>query len=596
MKREKKYLFILLGFLMAILYLHPVSALAEEAQKITVSYQYIDEDTGEIFREEKRNTDKQAGKAYEATPRWEEKYGLEKKEVVEERIDGDSGTAYMFDLGHSKNVLKIEYLSENSEENVIQLYYKEYHLSDSDHTCVDVTIMDEDADVVIKKEIFEVKKSDHFYYDIDFIIKDEQGISYRYDSQSTENRERVFSANENAMRNQVKLYYKKGSIKPEEAIVVVYKELDPFDTEYCKKQFIEGLTVGDDFYLDDIHVSGQDNDNDLSELRRLYECYYSYDWKLNEKIYIEKLSSNLNDNILKTYHHLYKLRPGDYAEESTKVVLEFVDADTGKAFKTDQRFTSPGAKINYTAVPNKLTASNGNVYYFDKDHANNHLSITAKKIEKGSDVYKAGNVIKAYYFTKKNPGDSAAVRVSYMDSATGKLVRQADKDGLIVGESYQHQPEESFKIGDVTYTYDQENAKNKLQIENLSGHPGKDEIVIYYKASAPDSNQNSEHDSKPNPPKVKKLAAPKKLQAVRTGTTKAKITFKKVKKADGYQISYADNKKFRKAKKMSTGKTNIVLKKLKKNRKYYVRVRAYQKINGAKKYGTYSKVKVIAKR
>ena len=74
----------------------------------------------------------------------------------------------MFDLGHSKNVLKIEHLSENSEENVIQLYYKEYHLSDSDHTCVDVTIMDEDADVVIKKETFEVKKSDHFYYDIDF--------------------------------------------------------------------------------------------------------------------------------------------------------------------------------------------------------------------------------------------------------------------------------------------------------------------------------------------------------------------------------------------------------------------------------------------
>lgn len=55
-------------------------------------------------------------------------------------------------------MLKIEHLSENSEENVIQLYYKAYHLSDSDHTCVDVTIMDEDADVVIKKETFEVKK------------------------------------------------------------------------------------------------------------------------------------------------------------------------------------------------------------------------------------------------------------------------------------------------------------------------------------------------------------------------------------------------------------------------------------------------------
>ena len=43
-------------------------------------------------------------------------------------------------------------------------------------------------------------------------------------------------------------------------------------------------------------------------------------------------------------------------------------------------------------------------------------------------------------------------------------------------------------------------------------------------------------------------------------------------------------------------KKKVTIKKLKKNRKYYVRVRAYQKINGAKKYGTYSKVKVIAKR
>ncbi len=138
----KKYLLILLGFLMAVLYLHPASVLAEDVQKIAVTYQYIDEDTGEIFKEEKRNTDKQAGKAYEATPRWEEKYGLEKKEVAEERIDVDSGTAYMFDLGHSKNVLKIEHLSENSEENVIQLYYKEYHLSDGIMTApVDATVL-----------------------------------------------------------------------------------------------------------------------------------------------------------------------------------------------------------------------------------------------------------------------------------------------------------------------------------------------------------------------------------------------------------------------------------------------------------------------
>ena len=320
---------------------------------------------------------------------------------------------------------------------------------------------------------------------------------------------------------------------------------------------------------------------------------YDYYWGEEEKFYIEELSADLTKNIVRTINHGWDILGGHMNKE--QVVIELIDADTGKAFRTDRRYVFIESTRTYPA-PNKLTTDNGNVYYFDKDNKNNHLSIKVSKIEKGSDVYKTGNVIKAYYFTKKNPGDPAAVRISYMDSATGKLVRQEDKDGLIVGESYLHQPEESFKIGDVTYTYNQENAKNKLQIENLSGHPGKDEIVIYYKASVPDSNRNSDHDSKPNPPKVKKPVAPKKLQAVRTGTTKAKITFRKVKKADGYQISYADNKKFRKAKKRSTGKTSVVLKKLKKNRKYYVRVRAYQKVNGAKKYGTYSKVKVIAKR
>ncbi|MFR3423513.1 MAG: fibronectin type III domain-containing protein [Lachnospiraceae bacterium] len=306
---------------------------------------------------------------------------------------------------------------------------------------------------------------------------------------------------------------------------------------------------------------------------------YDYYWGEEEKFYIEELSADLTKNIVRTINHGWDILGGHMNKE--QVVIELIDADTGKAFRTDRRYVFIESTRTYPA-PNKLTTDNGNVYYFDKDNKNNHLSIKVSKIEKGSDVYKTGNVIKAYYFTKKNPGDPAAVRISYMDSATGKLVRQEDKDGLIVGESYLHQPEESFKIGDVTYTYNQENAKNKLQIENLSGHPGKDEIVIYYKASAPDSNQNSDHDSKPNPPKVKKPVAPKKLQAVRTGTTNAKITFKKVKKADGYQISYADNKKFRKAKKLSTGKTTVILKKLKKNRKYYVRVRAYRKVNGVK--------------
>lgn len=581
MINTKKYLFILIGFLTAILYLHPASVLAEEAQKITVSYRYVDEDTGEVFKEQKRSTDKQAGESYEATPAEEWEYASSNNGLVEGKIKGEQGKTYMLDFEYPNNILKIECLSESSEENVIQIYYKAYHLMGYYTTYATVTYIDEDTDEIIEKKEMEVQCHSHFSYDIPFLVEDSRGVSYRYDSKNSKNEEIVSCTKENAFRNQIKLYYKKGKLGENEAVVSVYNEF--LNENYYRKIFIEGLTVGADFYINYDSESIPSNNS---------SAYY-YVWDLEtEVVYIESLSRNLAENIIRMSN--VKFPPGSEATEEV-VKIEFIDADTGKAFRTARKRLDPGNQINYTA-PNKLTADNGNVYYFDRDNKNNHLSIKVSKIEKGSDVYKTGNVIKAYYFTKKNPGDPAAVRVSYMDSATGKLVRQEDKDGLIVGESYLHQPEESFKIGDVTYTYNQENAKNKLQIENLSGHPGKDEIVIYYKASAPDSNQNSDHDSKPNPPKVKKLAAPKKLQAVRTGTTKAKITFKKVKKADGYQISYADNKKFRKAKKLRTRKTSVVLKKLKKNRKYYVRVRAYQKINGAKKYGTYSKVKVIAKR
>ena len=55
----KKYLFILLGFLIAIMYLNSASVLAEDRQNRTsdsyyveeVSYRYIDEDTEEVFKE-----------------------------------------------------------------------------------------------------------------------------------------------------------------------------------------------------------------------------------------------------------------------------------------------------------------------------------------------------------------------------------------------------------------------------------------------------------------------------------------------------------------------------------------------------------------
>lgn len=92
--------------------------------------------------------------------------------------------------------------------------------------------------------------------------------------------------------------------------------------------------------------------------------------------------------------------------------------------------------------------------------------------------------------------------------------------------------------------------------------------------------------------KVKK-AAIKKIK--KTSKTSVKITWKKVKGVSGYQISYTDKTKFKKAKSknVSRKKTSVVIKKLKSKKTYRFRIRAYKKSNGKKVYGKYSAVKKI---
>lgn len=92
-----------------------------------------------------------------------------------------------------------------------------------------------------------------------------------------------------------------------------------------------------------------------------------------------------------------------------------------------------------------------------------------------------------------------------------------------------------------------------------------------------------------------KLNASKITKIKKSGKTSAKVTYKKVAGADGYQIVYGTNKKITKNKKTVTVKkgstTKKTIKKLKKGKKYYVKVRAYKKVNGQNVYGAFSKVK-----
>lgn len=76
---------------------------------------------------------------------------------------------------------------------------------------------------------------------------------------------------------------------------------------------------------------------------------------------------------------------------------------------------------------------------------------------------------------------------------------------------------------------------------------------------------------------------------------KAKLTFKAVSKAKGYEITYGTSKNLKKGSKVvSTKGKSLTLKNLQKKKTYYVKVRAYKlDSTGNKVYGKYSSVQSV---
>lgn len=98
------------------------------------------------------------------------------------------------------------------------------------------------------------------------------------------------------------------------------------------------------------------------------------------------------------------------------------------------------------------------------------------------------------------------------------------------------------------------------------------------------SEKNKVHISKVNGLKIKKSKAKKNKLMI-------KVSWKKMAKASGYQLQYAQNKSFtkgRKTKMCSAMKQSITIKNLKKAKRYYVRIRAYKIVQGKKVYGKWS--------
>ena len=97
-----------------------------------------------------------------------------------------------------------------------------------------------------------------------------------------------------------------------------------------------------------------------------------------------------------------------------------------------------------------------------------------------------------------------------------------------------------------------------------------------------------------NTPSVKTVLTKATLKLVKNiKGRKLTAKWKKASNADGYQIQYAPNKKFKKAKSKTVKSTSVTIKKLKKKKTYFVRVRAYKVVDGKKVYGKWSSIKKV---
>ena len=156
-----------------------------------------------------------------------------------------------------------------------------------------------------------------------------------------------------------------------------------------------------------------------------------------------------------------------------------------------------------------------------------------------------------------------------------------------VGQSFTLKPKAKGKI---TYKTGNKkvatvNSKGKVTVKGT----GKATITVTAKATSTYSKSVKKITvyGVPKKPEMKKLTAGKK---------KFTIQWKKDKKADGYQVQYSTDKKFKKNVKsvnVSKKSTKATVKKLKKRKTYRVRVRSYKKINGKKYYSGWGKVKSV---
>lgn len=277
------------------------------------------------------------------------------------------------------------------------------------------------------------------------------------------------------------------------------------------------------------------------------------------------------------------------------ILITAVDNAGNKVTQTvswKQDTKAPVVSLSQTTADSiNITASTG-----VSGIASVQISFNGGTWEDITQTYKNGYAVTEYGTYEVRMTTNAGITVSDTSKVADsreeqKITVKKAKYELIYGQKAFKLNAKSDKQAKLTYKSSDTkvvkvNSKGKVTIKGC----GKAEIIIR-------GNETAEYKSAEKKITITVLPKQTKLQSVSSKKAKTMIVkWKRDKQASGYQITFAANKKFKKAQSLTVSKnktTQLTIKKLSAKKTYYVKVRAFKKSGNKKIYGKYSTVKKV---
>jgi tetratricopeptide (TPR) repeat protein len=188
------------------------------------------------------------------------------------------------------------------------------------------------------------------------------------------------------------------------------------------------------------------------------------------------------------------------------------------------------------------------------------------------------------HLTAKSVNSKFSTKVTFANNKaklTLSIKADADADKYILklnGKTVKY----TVKNGKLTYVINKAKIGKKYKFSLTP--------VVYYEGTNATRQYDGITTVKTVVPKVSLAQAT--IKKVKAGEGSATVTWKKVKGASGYKISYKTGKTTKYVN-VKSGKLSKTIRKLQSGKKYTIKVRAFKKVNGKKYYGKWSKAKKV---